>query len=210
METTNSNFNGFDEMNELEDLRQQIKALKEKVDQQGRLNEELVKKAIQGKMKGLQRTLLRYYLVLGIFVPFILWNFIKSGFTPLFIIFTFLIFAGSFTADYLINRINIRQMTDDLMETAHKLMEMKKNRKTQLTVGLCGLAIWIPWYFYEIYKSAQPVVGEADMGAFMTMVAIGMFVGCAIGGAIGLYFYRKLQRTNDEMLNQINELTREQ
>ena len=45
METQNNSFNEL----ELDDLRRQINDLKNKVDQQGRLNEDLVKKAIQSK-----------------------------------------------------------------------------------------------------------------------------------------------------------------
>ena len=205
----NQNYN-FDDFNELDDLRRQVNELKNKVDQQGRLNEDLVKKAIQGKMKSLHHSLFRYYLVLGLFVPFILWNFIKSGFTPLFIIFTFLFFAASFTAEYLINRMNISHMTDDLVETALKLTQMKKNRKTQLTVGFCTVALWIPWYFYEIYRTAQPNIEEGEMGTFVTIIILSMLIGGGIGLAIGLTYYHKLQRTNDEMIDQINEFTREQ
>ena len=51
METQNNSFNEL----ELDDLRRQINDLKQKVDQQGRLNEDLVKKTIQGKMRKLLR-----------------------------------------------------------------------------------------------------------------------------------------------------------
>ena len=207
METPNNNYNDF---NELDDLRQQINDLKNKVDQQGRLNEELVKKAVQGKMKGLHHTIFWYSLILGLFVPFIIWDFIRSGYSWPFIIFSIMIFAGSFIADYFINRMNISHMADDLVETARKLTKMKENRKKQLTIGFSSLAIWIPWYFYEIYKAALPSIGENNIAPFMEVMIIAMLIGGSIGLAIGLYFYHKMQRTNDEMIDQINELTREQ
>ena len=75
MENYLNNTNEF----ELDDLRQQRNALKEKVDRQGRLNEELVKKTIQGKMRGLHHTLFWYCLILGLFIPFMIWNFSQSG-----------------------------------------------------------------------------------------------------------------------------------
>jgi len=209
METLND-FNGLNELNELDDLRQQINALKEKVDKQGRLNEDLVKKAIQGKMRGLHHNLFWYCLVLGLFVPFILWNFIENHYSWPFIIFTLLVFAGSFIAEYFINRMKISNMGNDLMETAHKLMQMKQNRKKQLTIGYCAIAIWIPWYIYEIYMSASSQIDPSSMTTFLIVIVISMLIGCAIGLAIGLSFYRKLQRTNDEMIDQIGDLTREQ
>jgi len=207
METPDNNLNDF---NELDDLRQQITELKNKVDQQGRLNETRVKEAIQGKMKGLHHSIFWYCLIVGLFVPFMMWDFIKSGFSWPFIIFTLIIFLGSFTAEYFINRMKISHMADDLVETARKLMQMKKNRKTQLTIGFCGLAIWIPWYFYEIYKSSSTQIDAASMPNFIAFIIISIIIGGGIGLIIGMRFYRKLQRTNDEMINQINELTREQ
>ena len=207
METNNNNFNDF---NELDDLRQQINDLKNKVDQQGRLNESLVKKAVQGKMKGLHSFLLRYCVILGLFVPFMMWNFIDNQFSWPFILFTLLIFIGSFTAEYLINRMDVSHMGDDLVETARKLLQMKKNRRTQLTIGFCVIAIWLPWYAYEIFLSLSGTINAEHMAGFMTVLIISMVIGIAIGLAIGLNMYRRMQRTNDEMIDQINEFTREQ
>jgi len=206
METTNNNFNDF---NELDDLRQQLNDLKNKVDQQGRLNESLVKKAVQGKMKGLHRFLLRYCVIMGLFVPFIMYDFIRNQYSWPFIIFTLLMFLGSFTAEYLINRMDVNRMGDDLVETARKLLQMKKNRRTQLSIGFCTIAIWLPWYGYEIYKTMADSIAPSQISGFMTGLAIAMVFGVSIGLAIGLSLYRRMQRTNDEMINQINDLTRE-
>ena len=207
MEIQNDNLNDF---NELDDLRQQIASLKNKVDQQGRLNEALVKKTIQGKMRSLHHNLFWYCLILGLFVPFMVWDFIDSGMSWAFIIFTIVIFAGSFIAEYYINRMKISNMGEDLMETARKLMQMKQNRKKQLIIGFCTVAIWLPWYFYEIYKTTVSKLAPEDMTTFILIILISMVAGGVFGLAIGLSFYRKMQRTNDEMIGQINELTREQ
>ena len=205
----NQNYN-LDEFNELDDLRRQINELKNKVDQQGRLNEDLVKKAIQGKMRKLHHNLFWYCLILGLIVPFMIWDFIESGMSWPFIIFTIVIFAASFIAEYFINRMKISNMGNDIVETASKLIQMKQNRKKQLTIGFCAIAIWIPWYFYEIYKSAATEIESSSMTSFLIIVVISMLIGGAIGLAIGLNFYRKMQRTNDEMIDQIKELMREQ
>ncbi len=207
METLNDNLNDF---TELDDLRQQIAALKNKVDQQGRLNEVLVKKTIQGKMRSLHHNLFWYCLIVGLFVPFMVWDFIESGISWAFIIFTIVMFAGSFVAEYLINRMKISGMGDDLVETARKLMQMKRNRKKQLIIGFCTIAIWLPWYFYEIYKTTASELGPESLATFILIILISMTAGVVIGLSIGLSFYRKLQRTNDEMIDQINDLTREQ
>ena len=206
METANNTFNE----QEFDELRQQINELKEKVDQQGRLNEALVKKDIQGKMRKLHHHLFWYCLILGLFVPFIIWFFIDMGFSWPFIIFTIVMFVASFIAEYFINRMKIKNMGDDIVETARKLMQMKQNRKKQLLIGYGIAAIWALWYFYELYKTAASEVDPGDMPIFIFIILFAIVAGGSLGLAIGLSFYRKLQRTNDEMINQINELMSDQ
>ena len=204
-----NNINNYNEL-ELEDLRRQINDLKQKVDQQGRLNEDLVKKTIQGKMQGLHRSIYTYIISCAVFVPFLIWYMVYSHLSWPFVIFTALMFLASFTAEYLINRMNVQHMTDDLVETARKLHQMKDNRKKQLTIGFCILAVWSPWYLYEMYNHMSDKVDVQSKPSFMFGLIIACIIGLLIGGAIGLTFYRKMQRTNDEMIDQINELTREQ
>ena len=207
MENQNYDMNDFSEFDE---LRQQINELKEKVDQQGHLNEALVKKTIQGKMRKLHHNIFWYCLILGLIVPFIIWDFISSGLSWPFIIFSIVMFVGSFIAEYFINRMKIKDMGDDLVETARKLLQMKQNRKKQLVIGYCAVAIWIPWYFYEIYKAAASELDPGNLAAFVLIILIAIVAGGVLGLAIGLSFYRKLQRANDEMIAQINDITREQ
>jgi len=56
------NINDF---NELEEIRQQIKALKDKVERKGTLNERLVRKSIKGSMSSIRRTI---YILLAMAV----------------------------------------------------------------------------------------------------------------------------------------------
>ena len=61
--------NTFNDFNELDDLRQQIKDLKNKVDQQGRLNDDLVKKAIQSKMRGVHSIIIKLAILVIFCIP---------------------------------------------------------------------------------------------------------------------------------------------
>ena len=199
--------NNYDDFNELEELRQQITELKNKVDRQGLLNESLIKKSIQGKMKGLHRNISWYLLVLIPMSAIIIWNFIFNHYAWPFIIFTIIFFAMSFIADYLINRIDVNHMTDDLVETTRKLATMKKNRRRQMVIGYSLLVIWVPWYLYEIYRVQAVPMGVTLSGPFMMAVIIGAILGGIAGGVLGQSIYRKMQHTTDEMLEQINDLT---
>lgn len=202
MENQNNNINDF---NELDDLRQQINDLKHKVDQQGRLNEDLVKKAIQSKMRGVHSTILKLAILAIAVIPFYIMMKYEVGLSWPLIIFTIVFLLGSVTADYFINRIDVSHMGDDMVATANKLVKMKKNRVIGQRIGIGVAIIWLAWFCYEYFK-LNSIYGEAVAWGSLT----GIFVGAAIGGLIGLRIFNKMQRTNDEMIEQINEFTREQ
>ena len=70
MENLNNTNNEF---NELDDIRQQINAIKDKVDQQGHLNEDLVKETIQKKMKSVHRTFTLLAVCAMFCIPLYIW-----------------------------------------------------------------------------------------------------------------------------------------
>jgi membrane associated rhomboid family serine protease len=202
MENQNSNFNDY---NELDDLRRQINDLKQKVDQQGRLNEDLVKKTIQGKMKGVHNMIFKLGFVAVACIPLYIMMKYQVGLSWPLIIFTIIFMLASLTSDYFINRMDVSHMGDDLVETANKLIKMKKNRVIGQRIGIGVAILWLAWFCYEYFMLNLPYGTAAAWGSI-----VGIFVGAIIGGLIGLRIFNKMQRANDEMIDQINELTREQ
>ena len=201
METQSNTFNEF----ELDDLRQQINDLKNKVDQQGRLNEELVKKAIQGKMKGVHSIIIKLALLAILSIPFYIMMKYQVGLSWPLTIFTIVFLLASVTSDYFINRIDVSHMGDDMVGTAAKLVKMKRNRVIGQRIGIGIAVLWLAWFCYEYFMLNSVYGTEA---AWFSM--IGIFVGALIGGIIGIRIFNKMQRANDEMIDQINELMREQ
>jgi uncharacterized protein YqgC (DUF456 family) len=201
METVNNTQHEF----ELEDLRQQMAAIKEKVDQQGHLNEELVKEAIQSKMKGVHRTSFKLSLVALLCIPCYIAMRYTYNFSWPFIIVTILMLIGFVLADYLINRLDVSHMGDDLVVTARKLTQMKKNRSMSQKIGIAMTIPWLAWFCYESFMHRAITYGTADTWGYV----ITCFVGGSIGFLIGMRIFRKMQRANDEMIDQINELMSE-
>ena len=197
--------NNFDEFNELDDLRRQINDLKNKVDQQGQLNEDLVKKAIQGKMRGVHSTIIKLAILAIAVIPLYIMMKYKVGLSWPLIIFTIVFLLSSVTSDYFINRMDVSHMGDDLVETANKLVKMKRHRVIGQRIGISIAIVWLAWFCYE-YFLLNSVYGTAAAWGSL----IGIFVGAAVGGLVGLRIFNKMQRANDEMIDQINELTREQ
>lgn len=205
METPNNNFNDINEL-ELDDLRQQINALKNKVDRQGNLNEDLVKKVVQEKMKDVHRTVFKIAALAIAATPIYIFLKYAAGLSWPLVIFTIVMLLGFVIADYFINRFDINHMGDDMVETARKLTQMKKNRSLSQKIGLAVCIPWLAWFAYEYYQHNLEVLGQYSTIVTILPIAIGAIAGFIIG----LSIYRKMQRTNDEMINQINEFTREQ
>lgn len=191
-------------MNELEEMRQQLQALKNKVERQGVLNEQLVRKSIRDNMKGIHRTI---YLLLALVVLITpVWLMIKyqNNLSWPLLIFTLLIMYVGVFFDWYINRMNVDNMGNDLKETASRLLEMKKRRSLHEKIGcFVVVPVWMLWLGYEFYSN------NANHTEAIAMVA-GMLIGGLIGGAIGLSIYFKWQRKNDEMVEQINNLMNEE
>ena len=195
------------DFNELDDLRQQINAIKEKVNEQGHLNEELVKKAIQKKMKGVHRTILWIAILAVAVIPLYILMKYEDGFSWPFTIFTILFLLGFVTIDYFINRMDISHMGDDMMETARKLTQMKKNRSRSQRIGIGISIVWLAWFCYEFYMTHIEELGNRT--AMAAIIFLFLF-GAIVGLASSYYLYRKMQRANDDMINQINSFMSEQ
>ena len=197
----NQNYN-LDDFNELDDLRRQINDLKNKVDQQGRLNEELVKKTIQSKMRGVHGIIIKLGILAVVCIPFYIMMKYQLGLSWPLIIFTILFLLASVTSDFFINRMDVSHMGDDLVETANKLVKMKRNRVIGQRIGIGIAIIWLAWFCYEYFKLNSTYGPEVAWGSIA-----GIIFGALIGGFIGLHIFNKMQRANDEMIDQINELT---
>ena len=150
METQNNSFNEL----ELDDLRRQINDLKNKVDQQGRLNEDLVKKAIQSKMRSVHSIIWKMAILALVSTPLYIYLHYSAVLSWILVAITFIMLFGILAADYFINRIDVSHMGDDLVETANKLVKMKRHRVIGQRIGIGVALIWLVWFCYE-YLTAK-------------------------------------------------------
>ena len=112
--------------------------------------------------------------------------------------------AVSSIMDFFVNRLSDKSiMNENLLELSQKLVKMKKIRKTQTIIGLIVVALWVAWLMYEVYTHGSNNISEE----YAKMMMISMGIGALIGGSIGVSIYLKMQRTNDDLIQQIEDLT---
>ena len=196
---------------ELEQMRAQLGILKQKLEKQDIVNERLMRKSMKSKMSWINK-----YLVIVIFaIPFVAFAMLpmvhEMNISWWWYGFTLVMMTGSIIADWYIN-----YMRDDvflrgnLVETAERLSRMKRLRLRQTIIGLCLIVIWLAWLFFELYTNTS----AADPDSVQHVMGIGYMYGSGIGAVlgliIGLRLCFKLQRTNDEIINDIEELTNKQ
>ena len=198
-------------MIELEQMREQMQMLREKLDKQEIVNDKLVKNSVKSKMSWIKRFVYIEFLLL----PFIalVWYGIKEFFDLSWFNYAIMMVMCTIDAvwDYRINiaSLNIDKVeSNSLTDTLQKLIEMKQMRTKSFFIMLPLLLLWLMWTGVEMWQYISTITFKED---FLTGAAYGGLGGLIIGIPIGIYAafrtYRKMQNTNDELIAQIGEFT---
>ena len=205
METNNNS-----DFNELEQLREQMNSFKNRLDKQQIINERLVRNSMGSKMSWIKN----FVWIEIIIVPIIL--FIMAGFHASaglsWWLFGFLA-AGLIidaTGDFIINRIPKSQLlSDDLVATSQRLMKMKKQRTKWFIAGMIFMIIWLVWFILEIVLRLDCKDQLPNYNIVVAIMVISIVIGALIGGFVAWLIFRKMQKTNNQIIEQINQVTQE-
>ena len=200
-----------DHNTEIEQMRAQLESLRQSLDRQEIVNERLIAKSMKSRMSWLKK----YIIMEACLIPVIaiLWLELKMvlGLSWLNYAFLMVMVVIDVYIDYLINLHGLSDADyskSTLIATVSKLMVMKRRRTIQMVAAVPIVIVWVLWTGLEAYASLATAT-EPMLRAFI----FGALIGCAIGGVAGLifafYIYRKMQRTNDDVISQINEYTTE-
>ena len=193
---------------ELELMRSQMEDFKAQLDKQKIVNE----KMIIGSMKKSMSWIKRYVYFECCLVPLIAvsWLAIKeyAHFSWPNYAFLMTMVIVDVIADY---RINVSAISDadysrdNLLTTMSKLTRMTRQRSIEMMIEVPTLFIWLLWSGIEAW-----IYMPADAPDCARAAVYGGIVGGVIGGVCGLIFafriFLKMQRTNDDVISQINEL----
>lgn len=200
MENNNTN-------NELELLRQQMNVLKEKLDAQEIVNDRLVAKSMRKEMSWIKK----YIYVQFALIPFValIWVGVKyilglSWWNYSFLMLMCVVFVY---IDYVVNvkaLSNADYHKNNLIETARKLVKMKRQRTIQMIVEVLLLILWLIWTFLEVNSAQSTATGLRQ--SLLQGGIIGGYIGGVIGIIVAFVIFYKMQRTNDRMIEQIDDM----
>ena len=189
---------------QLEEMRQQLTTLKQKLNEQEIVNDRLMRRSMRNTVSNITR---RYYITMALallMVPYGYWVFVKlSHFSVAFGIASsiFMLVCGGATF------YNSRKISDSglmshsLVEARRKVASAKKFDADWLLIGIPLVLLWLGWFFYEVYQQDNDMF---DNGIFW-----GGCVGGFLGAVIGFAIHFKTQRQYQEIIDQIEDITNE-
>lgn len=202
MENINNN-------NELEIMRSQMASFKKQLEQQEIINSRIMAESMKKKFSWIKKMIIGEIILIPIFLYLAFaakYNFNLSWWS----ISTFIILLlCDVWCDYDINMRAIKNSDysrDNLVNTMEKLLRMKQRRTKQTAIMLTATIVMSIWLLIEI--GFHLIAINADTG--MWLVFYGGGTGAFIGVVAAWWIYRKMQKTNDEMIKQIEEISKEQ
>ena len=204
-------------MMELEQMREQMQVLRNKLDTQEIVNEKLVKNSVKSKMSWIKKFIYFEFLL----IPFIalIWYGLKEVFNLSWFCYASILVLCVIDVvwDYRINvaALDLEKVEKhNLSDTLQKLVAMKQMRAKAFFIMISLSIPLFMWTSIEMWQniSTGTITFIDDVPA--NIVCAGAYAGL-VGGIIGFFvgiyisirIYRKMQATNDELIAQIEEFT---
>jgi hypothetical protein len=189
---------------ELENMRQQMTTLKNKLNQQEIVNDRLVRRSMRNEVNAITRQYNVVMILAVLMVPYFYWVFIKlTGFSMAFWIGSSIFMLICAAATY----YNTRKISDpglmshSLVEARQKVASAKKFDADWLKFGIPAVILWFGWFCYESYQ----IAGDVEQNWLM----YGGIAGGIIGAICGLKYHFKTQHQYQEIIDQIEDLIEE-
>lgn len=190
---------------ELEDMRAQIAILKDKLDKQTIVNDTHIRNSMKSKRSEMTRTIGITIFAGVLAIPYCIGVFCYMGLSPVFIAATGLMLAVCvwLTIKQQLTLKGLDFSQGKLLEVAEKLNKVKVHYHEWIKIALPMLVIWFSWLMYE-------VITHCGIEEPMTMgFCVGAAIGGVVGGIVGYRTNRKIVRKSTEILEQIDEITRQ-
>ena len=191
---------------ELENMRQQMATLKSKLEQQEIINDRLIRDSLNTKLRKVKRqkwSKLILILFVMLYVPAMLYWLLNM---PLwFCIVSLLYFAyAAFYDFYYMNGISNGDLSrEQMLDTSRRVARMKKMNARWLWFSIPFTIVWVAVLTY-LACTIDSAVTKDNLEGFLYGGATGLVIGLAIGA----YVYIRQQRQAQAIIDQIDEITK--
>lgn len=196
---------------DIEQMRQEMTALKTKLSEQEIINEQFMRHTMKSRMSWINSYVIAETVAapLLIIVFFLIDSFVFS-ISPWLLTYTLLIFIGNIIYDWHFSFMKDSSLLQgDLTCLRKRLVGMKHRIRWENIVSIVIIAIWIAWFFLEIHYFVLTLDHDSFLYRFMQGVIYGGAIGFVAGLVIALLINRKIGRTYSNIIAQIDELLTE-
>lgn len=198
-------------MNEFEQMREQMEAFKSRLDKQQIVNEQLVRNSMGNKMSWIKNFVWAEIIMVPILLIIMAGFHASEGLSWWLFAFLAAGLIADATGDFIINRIPKSQLlSGDLVATSQRLAQMKKQRTTWFIAGMIFVTIWLVWFIIEVVLKLDNGCKLPDHSTVVAIMVAGIAVGALIGGVVAWLIFRKMQKTNNQLIEQINQIIHEE
>jgi hypothetical protein len=185
-------------MDELQEMREQMAVLKEKLNKQEVVNDRLIRDVLIKKKKSVDKNIW-FVGVCGLFAITVgNWTFFDLGVSTWFLIGTTVLMLASFLLTIIphnwVKKADIQ--SGNLLVAAKQARRLRKLYKDWEIIGIVLSIIWVGWLFAELASAVD------DKQLLYPLIGGSIFSGI-IGGIVGLRVSRKTINTLDEMIQDI-------
>lgn len=188
--------------NTLLEMQQQMKQLREMLDNQKIVNENLLRNACSRKLDRL-RFKSNIPIIAGVAAILCLGAFYNLGMSLAFMIYTLVTMLVCIASTLIINQ-HLPRLDRDLVSAGEELVKFRKMHADWLKIGIPMLIVWIGLLVWDFFFRQ----GLTDMGVVIPMLC-GIGIGLVIGLLAGFKVRRDILEGTDELLDQIRELRKE-
>ena len=186
---------------ELEDMKQQIRLLKDKLAKEAIVNDRLIRESTRDRISYITRKKRICYAMIVFALIYCNMLFIRLEYSWLFCLYTslFLVAAGIFQW-YSHQGVEMKRITtDNLLDISKALARMNRLGLRWLYFGVSFCLLWLVWFMVESYPK--------EGGEF---ICYGGSVGLAVGSVIGIMHCVAIRRKAKQAIRDIEEYTKDE
>ena len=193
---------------ELEQMRQQMAALKNKLDEQEIINKQLLRHTMKSRLSWINsyiivETVAGPLVLLGLFLI----DIFVIHFSPWLLAYTLLIVIGNIIYDWRLSWVKDSSLLQgDLKDLRKSFVGKKRRILWENIVSLAIVAVWIPWIIFEAYDYMITLDPDSFLYIFIEGGIVGAAIGFVAGIVIGLYINWKAGQTYGKVITQIDDL----